>query len=600
MERCMRRQRVPFRRLLAVAAVSLLCWGGASPAHAQQPLMGPSLSMEDPMAVFANPAILSFQRARLALGAKAYHLGVSEAGGVPLRQGAFVLSTPFFLSDRFGAGALVQYFDSPIFQRTSIGLGVSARVLQFVSVGAQLAAFNLSYDAANFIEFDPADPVFAGGYSRTVVNASLGAYAQPLPALSLSLGVRNANSPDLSLLGDGVLLSPEPFIGAGYTVGPMRGLLELVGTPYGPETRWSIEAVSLAGSYLRFSSNAAFDQGRIEGLLHVGGPISVSYGYELPFGALGGATNGSHTLSFVYEFGRTPDLPDPIVPPAFLYTTELPALDPVLRPRVYTSATSDYLRYYEQIIVRQIDGDVPEEALRQLTRADLGAIDSVLVARPPVYVPAPVEDPNDRVVMTGSYSSQYEASLREAGRVVGRDESQTLRVTAPSGDMLRATGVRNRLVAQGIPEDRIELAPALADSMLEPATRESFLPEVTTLRLEPAETVLYFLGANQDGVAADWEVRVEDVEGRVVKSFAGAGAVPDQLGWDWIDDNGVVIAPGVYQYRMTWTDRQGERHASNRRTLYVQKFLRKTTVRVTREPDVLRQEADRIELRIQH
>ncbi len=600
MESRMRPQRVPFRRLLTVAGVALLCSGLASTARAQQPLMGPSLSMEDPMAVFANPAILSFQRARLALGAKAYHLGVGEAGGVPLRQGAFVLSTPFLLSDRFGAGALVQYFDSPIFQRTSIGLGVSARVLRFVSVGAQIAAFNLSYDSANFVEFDPADPVFAGGYSRTVINATLGAYAQPLPALSLSLGVRNANSPDLSLLGDGVLLSPEPFIGAGYTVGPVRGLLELVGTPYGPETRWSVEAVSLAGSYLRFSSNTALDQGRVEGLLHVGGPISVSYGYELPFGALGGATNGSHTLSLVYEFGRSPDLPDPIVPPTFLYTTDLPALDPVLQPRVYASATSNYLRYYEQIIVRQIDSDVPEEALRQLTRADLGALDSVFVARPPAYVPAPVEDPNDRVVMTGSYSSQYEASLREAGRVVGRDESQTVRVTAPAGDLVRATGIRNRLVAQGIPEDRIELTPSPADSTLQPATRESFLPEAHNLRLEPAETVLYFLGANQDGAATEWEVRIEDAEGRVVKSFSGADAVPDQLAWDWIDDSGDVIAPGVYQYRMTWTDKQGARHMSNRRTLYVQKFLRKTTVRVTRQPDVLRGEADQIEVRIQH
>ncbi|MDZ4702246.1 MAG: hypothetical protein SH809_21230 [Rhodothermales bacterium] len=596
----MRPQRVTLRRLLAAAGLVLFYWSGGTPARAQQPLMGPSLSMEDPMAVFANPAILSFQRARLALGAKAYHLGVSEAGGVPLRQGAFVLSTPFLLSDRFGAGALVQYFDSPIFQRTSIGLGVSARVLRFVSVGVQLAAFNLSYDAANFIEFDPADPVFAGGYSRTVINASLGAYAQPLPALSLSLGVRNANSPDLSLVGDGVLLSPEPFIGAGYAVGPVRALLELVGTPYGAETRWSVEAVSLAGSYLRFSSNTAFDQARVEGLLHVGGPISVSYGYELPFGALGGATNGSHTVSVVYEFGRTPDLPDPIVPPAFLYTTELPALDPVLRPRVYTSATSDYLRYYEQIIVRQIDSDVPDEALRQLTEADLGALDSVLVARPPAYAPAPIYDPNERVVMTGSYSSQYEASLREAGRVVGRDETQTIRVTAPSGDVLRATGIRNRLVAQGIPENRIELSPAPADSMLEPATQESFLPEAYMLRLEPAETVLYFLGANQDSAAVDWEVRVEDADGRVVRSFSGAGAVPDQLMWDWMDETGAVIAPGVYQYRMSWTDRQGERHVSNRRTLYVQKFLRKTTVRVTRDPEALRREADRIELRIQH
>ncbi|MEZ4698939.1 MAG: hypothetical protein R2834_01305 [Rhodothermales bacterium] len=563
-------------------------------------MMGPSVSMEDPMAAFANPAILSFQRARLALGAKAYHLGFGESGGIPLRQGAFALSSPFLLSDRFGAGMLVQYFDSPIFQRTSIGAGVSARFLKFLSVGAQVAAYNLSYDAANFVEFDPADPVFAGGYSRTVINATLGAFAQPLPALSLALGVRNANGPDLSLVGDGVTLAPEPFIGAGYAVGPMRALVELVGTAYGPETRWSVEAVSLAGSYLRFSSTTDLDQARLEGLLHVGGPISVSYGYELPLGALGGATNGSHTFSLVYEFGRTPDLPDPIMPPALLYTTDLPTLDPVLRPRVYTSATSDYLRYYEQVIVREIDSDIPEAALRQLSKADLGALDSVRVARVQPTEPAPIEDPNDRVVMTGTYSSQYEASVREAGRVVGRDDSRTLRVTAPADALLRATGVRNRLVGQGIPGDRVEIVPAPADSTLERATQSSFLPEEHALVLEPASTLLYFLGANQDGVATGWEVRVDDAEGNTVKTFAGSGQLPDELAWDWLDDTGTVIAPGVYQYRLYWTDQQGERHASNRRKVYVQKFLRKVTVRVTRDIEPLQQDADRIELRIQH
>ena len=83
-------------------------------------------------------------------------------------------------------------------------------------------------------------------------------------------------------------------------------------------------------------------------------------------------------------------------------------------------------------------------------------------------------------------------------------------------------------------------------------------------------------------------------------TFAGSGQLPDELAWDWLDDTGTVIAPGVYQYRLYWTDQQGERHASNRRKVYVQKFLRKVTVRVTRDIEPLQQDADRIELRIQH
>jgi hypothetical protein len=586
----------PISLLIAGVVLLLAPW----PARAQQALMGPSVSMEDPSSVFANPAILSFQRARLALGAKAYHLGVGEAGGLPLRQGAFVLSSPFLIADRVGVGALVQYFDSPIYRRTSIGAGVSTRVFDFVSIGLHAAAYTLSYDASEFVDFDPADPVFAGGYGRTTLDASLGAFAQPFPALSLALGVRHVNRPDLSLVGDGVRLAAEPFVGAGYAIGPMRALIEFVDGPFGPETRWGVEAATLGGSYLRVSSDTEFDLARVEGLLHVGGPISVSYGYELPIGALGGASNGSHTFSLVYEFGRTPDLPDPVLPPAFLYTADLPAIDPVMTPRVYTSADSDYLRYFEHIIVRRIDDDVPEAALRTLRAADLGTLDSARVARRPRPEPSPIEDPNERVERTGTYSSQYEASLREAGRSIRRDDSLSIAVTAAPDAVLRALGVRNRLVEQGLPADRVMLALSPADSTLAPATSASFLPEERALVLEPEQTTLYFLGANREFPAADWQVRIEDAAGAPVKGFLGTGDVPDAIPWDWRTDAGEVIPPGVYRYRLYWTDTRGERHESNIRKLYVQKFLRKVTVTVTRDLTPLPSEADRIELRIQH
>lgn len=582
---------------MLLVGLLLLSLSAGRVASAQQLMLGPSMSLEDAAGQFANPAILSFQRAKLAMGAKAYHLGLGSAGGAPLRQGYVLLSSPFFFSNRFGVGAQAQYFDSPIYSRISVGASLSARILGYLSAGVRLETLSLSYNQSEFVGFDPADPVFADGYGKTVLNASIGLFAQPMPNLRLSAGVRNLFRPDLSLAGDGIRQNMEPFVGVGYGIGPAHALVEIYDTFNGIETRFGVEAVSTAGSFIRFSSTSQFEAPRLEGQLYIGGPLSVQYGYELPLGELGPASNGSHTFSVIFDFGRSPALPTPVVLPTFFYESGISNLTPQLAPKVYISASTDYVRFYEQQIERTVDRDVPQAALQQLTAEDLVVLDSTFASGASTLNPNQPLSTNDSVVLQGSYSPLYEASIRALGQSVASDDAMQVKVVGSDNKAMKAAGIRNRLVQEeAVPASRISVLRADPGA----AGPRSIVPSESRVIYEPSQAVLYINRAYVQEVVQRWELVIVNADDEPVKVFSGNNALPDQLAWNWTDENGELIAPGIYRYRLRWVEENGRLHESNERKLYVQKLLRKITIQVTRDVEALRREADAVEIRIQH
>ena len=589
--------------LTRVALILLIVAGLTSErVQAQQLMLGPAVSLEDPVSAFSNPGVLSFQRPRVAMGARAYHVGIGQGGGVPLRQGMLLLSTPYLLLDELAGGALVQYFDSPIYSRIHFGGSFSYRLSRRMALGVNLAGLSLSYNQDEFVGVDPNDPVFLAGTSKTLFTAGIGFYAQPTAQLSLAAGARNLNRPDLSLVGDGVRDVIQPYLGLGYTLGAFKALLEYGYTQYGSDFRVGVEAVASSGSFLRLSSTEAFGAGRIDGLLHVGGPLSIHYGYEIPLGSLASSSTGSHTFSVVFEFGRVPDLPEPVVLPPFVYDGGNAGITPGTEPSVFLTASADYLKYIVQEIERSVDTDVPAEALLSLSREDLGIMDSTLQGAAFSQESNALAEPvSDEIALLGSYSPLYEASMREIGQVL-RGDSVKLVISGPSTQVMKAAGLRNHLVkAERAPEQQIDVR--LPNQVEDPRNLrpgDTISPTDSYLILEPAQTTLYIVGALQSISSIGWEVLIEDATSNPVRLFSGAGPLPDTLAWDWRDNNGNIIEPGVYRYQLRWQDEAGDFHLSNQRKVYVQKFLRKTTIEVTRDIGKLKESADEMEIKIQH
>ncbi|MFP4363850.1 MAG: FlgD immunoglobulin-like domain containing protein [Spirochaetia bacterium] len=60
----------------------------------------------------------------------------------------------------------------------------------------------------------------------------------------------------------------------------------------------------------------------------------------------------------------------------------------------------------------------------------------------------------------------------------------------------------------------------------------------------------------QDGsVEQSWQAVISNVDGEPVRTFEFEEASPSQIVWDGTDDSGVLVPDGVYQYRITSTDR---------------------------------------------
>ena len=167
---------------------------------------------------------------------------------------------------------------------------------------------------------------------------------------------------------------------------------------------------------------------------------------------------------------------------------------------------------------------------------------------------------------------------------------------------MKAAGVRNRLVkSEQVPDDQIVVAIPRDELQNEgPNSRAAILPREDRVLYDPAYTQLFFNSSYLLDKVQSWEMRIIDMEGRVVKNFNGNETLPASLTWDWRANDGQLIAPGIYKYGLIWVDAAGTQHESNQRKLYVQKLLRKTTIEVTRDIEAIRKEADAVEIRIQH
>lgn len=576
--------------------VGCVVLSGCASVHAQQFISGPSMGLDDPKSMLRNPATISFHRPQVALGIKAHHIGVSSNSGVPLREGFLAGSTPFLVGDRIGLGGTVQYFDTPVFKKRAFGASVTGRVFRFLSIGARVSALNIAYNRSEFVGVEPGDPVFEGGTGKTVFTGTVGVFAKPLPNLNFAAGGRNLNRPDLALGQGQYRAQPEIFGGASYGFGFMRARAEVASGQYGLDVRLGIEAYATDGSYIRVGSDAGFNNGRIEGQLHVSGPLSVGYQYNVPTTDLRGPSTGSHQLTVLYEFGRTPEVPEMPSPPSLLMGAERSEVEASMEPRLRISSDYEVLQHVEKRVEREIN--VPEDVLRNVSREALGRLDTSLTADRGRTPGRPAQNIPDHVKMTDVLSAGYDSSLAKIGRQLGDRSPRTLEILKKRRDSVKAYGLYNRLRSEeGLRPDQIRLL-SPADSVRSFSPQERELPRQESLSILNPEstdlTLLFPYLQEEDGL---WTITVTNRSGEVIRRFSDSGQPPRQINWDWTDGEGEPLDQGIYTCQFEWEGPSGT-YQSNQQKISVQKTLRKITIEVMSSPEALDKPSDALELRI--
>ena len=558
------------------------------------------MALDDAKSTLSNPAVMSFQRSQVGLGVRGHHVGLGGESGVPLRQGYFTASTPFLFQDIVGVGGTVQYFDSPIFNQGKFGVSASAQFLRMVSVGVRVSALNLSYNQGEFVGVDPDNPVFQEGTSTTSLSVDAGVFVQPLPELHLSVGARDINRPNLSLVDDAVRAHMEWFAGAAYGYGPARARVEVVNSQFGVQGQIALEAYQTNGSFLRLGSNTDFSSGHAEAQLHVRGPLSVGYRYDLPFNELQGASSGSHSFSLTYEFGRTPEVEDPPpLPPNLLEAQDAP-VEPEYPAKLYLATDDEYMQHFEKRIEREID--VPDDALLSLSREDLGELDPESFGSDRWRIDGePAEPPSDEIEIADLLSETYDLSLEELEQRLADDPGASIVLQGRDQELVKAMGIRNRLLESGIAEaDQIRIEEPTDERDATPVDPDDIPTTEQMSILNPEDTRLYLLAPYLEGDGGSWELTVADQVGQTVRTFTGLGDVPEQIEWDWGDDQGEPLDEGIYTYQLTWTGPDGEETlTSNDHTLYVRKVERNVTIEITQDPSTITEPADGVELRLE-
>jgi hypothetical protein len=569
---------------------------------AQSFMMGTPVNTMDSKAVFSNPAVISFQPSHVAFGLKGHHAGYFDSSILEYQKGYLTVSAPRVLGTKFGSAMNLQYFNSPIFSRSQVGTTLSYQMMPNVSLGANASILYMGYNRANFVDFDFDDPVFSGGFSRLGLNSSVGIYTRPIPIVEIGAGVRNLNQPDVALGGQRTNLPMEPFAAASVRFGPLRGTFELVNTEKGLENRSHVELYSTNGYYGRFGSNTNFDNGYVELQARLFSGYSVNYQYELPSRSMMDMTSGSHMFSMIFEFKRRPNLPTlrrlDAEPPPFIRLAGVPNIPSV----IFLSNDTEYLRINEINITRTMDDStLTASDLRALSAYDLGVLGEYPgYERVPYKDRFPIEMPmSESIELATPLTNEYEQFLASVRDFVAKQNGLSLDILIRDGDEVRGAGLKNLLTRDiDIPisisnillsnsEDSLLFATPFDLSMLQTEQLVKAEPEMTVIKPLFLENV----------VSSRWWLRVFDNNETMIREITNEGQIPNEIEWDWKDNQGRYPQPGAYYYSLHWLQNNTTtEYATRRRIFYIQKNFRNITVVITKDPSRLLPDADSVNI----
>jgi hypothetical protein len=584
------------RYIFKITWLAIFAW--LASASAQNLLQPHPLDLRSGQAHLLNPSIMSYQDNLIQLGMRFYHLGFIDGSATRFRLNYFSVVVPRWLPAELALAAHGQTLSLPLYNQSYLSVAVSRRYQRRFAVGLQAGLLSKSYDRGEFNLVDPDDPVFRNQTGFTRFDLGAGVTYWPLPMLSIALSRDHLNRPNLALGAQGFQLPGETHLALAYHFGNMQAAFIAQRSDQGFRPGGFVEMTDPDRGFLRLGFDNLGVQ--MEGRLLLYGPMSLNYSFNYPTADLRGETSGSHEIAFVFEFDRLSKMPKIEEAPAFRYSFTAPPTSAASAPRVFLRAESDGLEIIAKRLRRIIAPDVPAHALSALSNSDLGGMDSAFVATTLPIEFAPISNGDSSATLSGLYSRTYWHSLRQLSESLTRlPVHQTTIVTNPFSQR-RAMELRNYLQQSG--PDTIQLGQPYFASRLDSlrfsrrAYNRIIVPKEEVLVLNPQAAIFHIATANFSLPPGRWQLTVEKEFGGAVWKMEGKGRLPEQLVWNWRDNNGKLIVPGYYRYFISWQTTDGVAFKSPSRQFYVKKFQRTITINVSRKFDGLQQPADEVRM----
>jgi len=262
--------------------------------------------INDPQALFINPAILPYQNLSFNLGMKLYHVGFLSDNSTGLKYSYNSNSFPNVLLNGVGIGLNLQSFNTPYMNNAGIGISLGYSIVPGFSIGVSAHGNNLHYDPGRFDLIDPNDPVFQNGTGQWNVSFGAGLLVRPNEKLSVGLSCNNINRPDLSLMNDGARVPFEMDFGIRYYFNSYFGASifshyereELV-PGIVAEANIDNKGVIKAGYVVRSLM--------FEGYLNLFNGFGLNYRMDYPLYEVSEFSYGSHQIGFSWNMRFNPD-----------------------------------------------------------------------------------------------------------------------------------------------------------------------------------------------------------------------------------------------------------------------------------------------------
>ncbi len=578
--------------------LGLLLVAGTS-VSAQNMILANPAETTDFRSAFVNPAVLSFQRAQAALGAKVFHLGFADESS-PFRQGFVNIGLPFGISKQIGLGLQAQYFNTPLFSQSNISFAMSRRLGYNYAIGVKVNLFSRGFNRDNFDLVDADDPVFRSGTSQWAGTVGAGLFAFPLPYLSFAIGIDHLNRADISLAGDGVNQPLALHLGAVLNV----GLFQAAVSGFYEDGRWipqtSIKTLVHNKGYamLGFTENSI----QAEGQLQLSGPLSLNYSYEYTLFGDAGIGQGSHAVSLIHQFGRGRALPKFELPDEYKVEFRPPDRSMNQESGFYVYSAVDRLEIVEKRLHRQIADDVSKAQLAQLSQYELGVLDSSRTDSATPYEGRAVDLGLIPATLDAPISRKYQRFMGEVAEELIHNDKLKARVITGKESYLRAAGLRRHLRVDAESAGQLGYWEPGYDSVEDSlrANRKIGSGPVRTREaltsLSARSTTFQITPVTRMPRPKTWRLLIRDSNGNIAKTFTGSGLPITEVRWDWHTDSGDLVRPGLYNYHLEWIGPDETTNKTELKYISVQKLLRHITIEVTNHPKRIGADADEVNI----
>ncbi|MFQ5706104.1 MAG: type IX secretion system membrane protein PorP/SprF [bacterium] len=505
-----------------------------------------------------NPAVISFQDAKISLGLKVLHLGFVPDAAIGLSENRLNISLPFYLPNQIGVGLDVRYFSAGLYSEVAAALLFSREMFYHFSLGTKIGLERRSYNKDKFNVVDPDDPVLIGNLGVNSLNLGFGIYWNP-GNLAFGVGVDHANRSNIGVKSRALL--PQEISGAvGYKIGLLTPTLVVHADGTRTRVGFSLTAAPTQAGTFRLGYESGMPV-KLEASLNLSKNNNLRYGIDLPTEGTRKASVGSHEFTYSHVFAREPDI---ATPDLLLSTREL--------------------RVLQETVVRSMPANLDLERLAAVAELTNDFVSPDSRAENVVTISAgALSQHEDRA----GRRERFTRLAAEISKIVQQNPDLRLLLRTDARSVADARLLKYYLQRKNLVSlDKIQIVKSSASG---PADLAGFEPgHFTVTRKRPQ------LSANTLNIrlrvpgkvrrTKKWQLKIFDSRGKLVNTFSSKGNLPEMLVWDWRDRRGHLVPPGRYAFQVRVQTKSGKIKVSDLQRVTVTQIQRTVKLKFKAEP----------------